>query len=62
MERINDREAVAKLARAILGKGERTTNEDAVVELLFAMSERDEVAKKLQRGTARRVTRTAKSA
>ncbi|MCC6738894.1 MAG: hypothetical protein IT452_07590 [Planctomycetia bacterium] len=62
MERINDREAVARLARAILGKGERTTNEDAVVELLFRMSERDEVAKKLQRGTAKQASRPAKTA
>ena len=62
MERINDREAVARLARAILGKGERTSSEDAVVELLFAMSEKDEVAKRLQRGAMKGVTRQAKTA
>jgi hypothetical protein len=49
MERITDREAVARLARAILGKGERTSGEQAVLELLFAMSEQDEAGKRLER-------------
>ncbi|NUN47355.1 MAG: hypothetical protein HUU15_00825 [Candidatus Brocadiae bacterium] len=55
MERINDREAVAKLARAVLGKGERTTNEEAVLELLFVMSREDEAA-----GRAKRAARPGK--
>lgn len=62
MERINDREAVAKLARAILGKGERTTNQEAVMELLFAMSEKDEVAKRLGREHLKAKVRAAKTA
>ncbi|MCE9581200.1 MAG: hypothetical protein K8T20_01655 [Planctomycetes bacterium] len=62
MERITDRQAVAKLARAILGQGERTTAEDAVLELLFAMSEKDEAANKIQRGGAKREIRVAKTA
>jgi hypothetical protein len=61
MERINDREAVAKLARAVLGKGERTTNEEAVLELLFVMSREDEAGERAKRGH-RPVKKIARSA
>jgi len=61
MERITGREAVAKLANAILGKGERTTGEEAVLELLFKMSEGDDAGRRSMR-VCRRQRRVARSA
>ncbi|MBI2921740.1 MAG: hypothetical protein HYY18_11710 [Planctomycetes bacterium] len=63
MQRIDDREAVVRLARVILGQGERTAKEDSVLGLLFQMCDRDDEAKKgerkyVRRG-AKRIARTA---
>lgn len=54
MQRIDDRQAVLNLARAIFGQGSRGGNEASVMELLVAMSERDDASKRHEREFVRR--------
>lgn len=58
MQRIDDREAVVRLARVILGQGERTAQEGSVLELLFKMCDRDDQGKRSQRTHVRRAVKS----
>jgi hypothetical protein len=53
MQRIDDRTAVVNLARAIVGRGSRTSKQQGILELLFLMSQKDDVSKRGERSAVR---------